>query len=54
MIRKQIDADKVIAEYLKTKVVHPSYSEIAKKTKTNKSFVYRTINAYLAKLSKGK
>ena len=47
----------VIKEWEKTKVVHPSYGEIALKTGSPKSYVFRIIKKYLANkksLLKGK
>lgn len=43
---------RIIKEYLKTKVVHPSFGDIAKKTGLSKSYVAKTIWNYL-KGSKG-
>lgn len=37
----------IIEEYEKTKVVHPSYGEIAKTVGTYKSYAYKVIQLYL-------
>lgn len=38
--------DEIIKEWNKTKVVHPSYGEIAKKVEVSKNYVWQIINAY--------
>lgn len=44
--------EKIIAEWNKTKVVHPSYREIAEKTGSAKSYVFLVINELLKKKPK--
>lgn len=39
----------IIAEWKKTKVVHPSYGEIAKRVGLTKQYVWRVIQDYLKK-----
>lgn len=36
----------IIKEWEKTKVVHPTYGEIARKVGTGKSYVYKTVQEY--------
>jgi len=38
--------EKIIKEYEKTKVVHPSYQEIANKTGSVKSYVFLVLRDY--------
>jgi DNA-binding MarR family transcriptional regulator len=39
----------IIKEWEKTKIVHPSYGEIAKKLNLSKSYVVSVVKKYLAK-----
>jgi transposase len=38
--------EQILKEYAKTKIVHPSYGEIARIVKVSKSYVYEVIQAY--------
>lgn len=38
----------IIKEWEKTRVVHPSYGEIALKVNSPKSYVFRTVKKHLA------
>lgn len=38
---------RIINEYEKTRIVHPSYGEISRKTGATKSYVFKTISEYL-------
>lgn len=39
----------IIKEWQKTKIVHPSYGEIAKKVKVSKAYVYEVVQKFLQK-----
>lgn len=43
--------DRIIEEYEKTRVVHPSYGEIANTVGTYKSYAYKVIQRYLREKS---
>jgi hypothetical protein len=46
--------DKILAEWAKVKLVHPSYGSIAKKVGVSKSYVYLIVKAHVKNSKRNK